>query len=611
MRGRPSARQSNDRARDLMRDLQRALRRESWGQNVLQLAWTAGPVTYLALQGGYLLGYGRTAPGELFVYFGAYTIIAGFAAIFVRLIYQATKGRQAERDTQTLRDCLDRLPRLLLHARDVALTACNEEDARLLAAKHLLANPDASEPAVVTAVQDLGGSNDMAAAVQRIEVYRRNGMPSRIPVERSRVEAELARLGQALESKSPDTARLLHERMHGRAPGKRQGRLRTEGFIERALAAESEDDEHLMSLVDVEEIVTFTIEMLVGRHLPQITFYFVGDRVVGNAWNELERARREFRSRLRSRNSRLRITAEHLSERMEGVVTSMARMQHLPQLRDQIVAAIDAWTAECDDPARPRLSRSSLEALRRTVASYRYLEQADSSLHRSHQRMVAAMERYRDAVRQRSSGARPTIGFADEKSSRLSSAVRIREGEIGLEERSRVALARSVRTILERRELWDDWPIRPDEHMVLAVSVEILAAIEDHIPLYRPEVQQAVELCRAPTIEALEPGLSADVRAGWTAALVDEVEENLPEYALRRVEQLVRFHAMHLSDAACSRIAERFRIDVEMLRRLDREVATTETPWSRRPMQIPRRAHELRRVVERAGAPRGRSNRSR
>ncbi|MFW5784139.1 MAG: hypothetical protein ACOCY8_06445, partial [Spirochaetota bacterium] len=130
-----------DRTRDLLRDLQRALRRESWGRNVLQIAWTAGPVTYLALQGGYLLAYGEPAPQALILYFGAYTVIAGFVGVLVRIIYQITRGRDVERGTRVLRDCLDQLPRLLLAARDEAIAAYSEEDARIVAAKHLLANP--------------------------------------------------------------------------------------------------------------------------------------------------------------------------------------------------------------------------------------------------------------------------------------------------------------------------------------------------------------------------------------------------------------------------------------------------------------------------------------
>ncbi|HJK97804.1 MAG TPA: hypothetical protein RMF84_11305, partial [Polyangiaceae bacterium LLY-WYZ-14_1] len=79
--------------------------------------------------GGYLLGYGEAAPASLFVYFGVYTIIAGVVAILVRLIYQVTRGRDVERGTRVLRDCLDQLPRLLLAARDRALESYTAEDA--------------------------------------------------------------------------------------------------------------------------------------------------------------------------------------------------------------------------------------------------------------------------------------------------------------------------------------------------------------------------------------------------------------------------------------------------------------------------------------------------
>ncbi|MFW5743890.1 MAG: hypothetical protein ACOC2D_11505 [Spirochaetota bacterium] len=589
----PGRSAGQDRARELVRDINRALRRESWGRNIIQLAWTAGPVTYLALQGGYLLGYGQPAPPALFIYFGAYTIIAGVVAILARLIYQITRGRDVERGTRILRDCLDQLPRLLLAARDAALASYSEGDARLLAAQHLLANPDATELAVAAAIRDLGGSRDLAYAFQRIEVFRRNGMPSRVEAERSRIEAEVDRLCGELDSRSPDTAALVRRRSHGQSPSKRRGRRRTEGFIERGLAAESEDNRRLMSLTDVEEILTFAMELLAGRSLLLVTFEFAGDRKIADAWAALERTRREFRARLRSRNSRLRIAAERLSSRLDGVVPSIARIRDLSELRDDVVAAIDAWTREFDRPRLRKLPRHEVEAFRRAMNAYRYLEQANDQLHRSHRRMVEAVRRYQAIVEARTSRDE-TIGFAVDGGD----GVRITDSEIGLDERARIGLARAIRSILEHADAWKTESIDLAAADIQGAAVEILSAIEDRLPLYRSDVQQAIELSRAPTIESLEPGLSADVRAGWAAALIDEVEENHAEYALRRVAQLVRFHGLRLGDRARGRIADQFGIDRDALQALDRSAQRAESPWSRTPLQIPQRSPQMRRMLD-------------
>jgi hypothetical protein len=590
----PGKAAGQEKTRELVRDIHRALRRESWGRNILQLAWTAGPVTYLALQGGYVLGYCEPAPAALFIYFGVYTIIAGVVAILARLLYQITRGRDTERGTRVLRDCLDQLPRMLLAARDAALASYPAEDARLIAAKHLLANPDATELAVATAIRDLGGSRDLAYAFQRIEVFRRNGMPNRVQAERDSVANEVDRLCGQVAARSPDTAAMVERRSHGVGPSKRRGRPRTEGFIERALAAESEENERLMSLADVEEILTFAIELLAGRSLSLITFDFTGDRRVAEAWTALERTRREFRAKLRSRNRRLRIAAERVATRLDGVVPAMTRIRDLNELRDDVVAAIDAWARELERPRVRRIPRHEVEAFRRAAASYRDLEQASESLLRAHRRMIDNLERYRGVVDARSTPADESIGFAMDGGD----GVRISESEIGLDERSRIGLARAIQRVLVEAGVWKSETPGVGPNDMLRMAVDILSSIEDRIPLYRSEVQQAVELSRAPTIESLEPGLSADVRAGWAAALVDEVEDNEPEYALRRVEQLVRFHGLRLTDRTRRKISEQFGIGLDDLRALDSTTSRAETPWARAPLQIPARTPRLRAVLD-------------
>lgn len=585
------------RTAEFLRDFQRALRRESWGRNIIQLAWTAGPVTYLALQGGYLLGYGQSAPHALFVYFGAYTIIAGAVAILVRVIHRATRGRVEEHGTRILRDCLDQLPRLLLAARDQALESYSREDARLLGAKHLLSNPDASEAAVATAVQGLGGSSDLAEVFRRIEVYRGNGMSSRVKDERTAAAADIEKLVAGLRERSPDTAALVEQRSFGRPPSKRRGRVRTEGFIERALAAESEDNARLMSLSDVEEVLTLAIELLVGRSITLVSFDFSGDRQIAEAWASLERARRDFRARLRARNSRLRIVAERLSDRMAGVVPSIARISNATVLRDEVLRALDGWASELSTAGSP--DRRQTDAFRRAIAAYRALEQASRNLHRSHAELLSTYRRYGETVGARSAAEAGAVGFAVDGGD----GVKIAESEWSLSERRRLAFSREIRRVLLAAGVWKHEPVAIDADAMLGIAVDVLSAAEEHVPLYRPDIQQAIELSRAPTIESLEPGLSPDVRAGWVIALVDQVEQDIAAYAARRVERLVRFHGLKLGPRTRARLVERFGIDPRSLESISLAPVDSDSPWSRPPMQVPDRSEKLRRLADRTARP--------
>ncbi|MGC9311733.1 MAG: hypothetical protein ACP5IA_03500, partial [Sediminispirochaetaceae bacterium] len=179
---------------DFLRRVVRAARKESWGRTVIQLAWTAGPVTYLALQGGYHLGYGTNAPSRLFIYFAMYTAIAGLFAILMRFLYQVTRGQELEKGEEALSRCLARLPELILLARNETLLYYDEENRKLLAAKYLLENPDAVTETIKTAVMDIGGDPAVAQAAQQIEIYRRNGLYARIEDERTRVSDRLERI---------------------------------------------------------------------------------------------------------------------------------------------------------------------------------------------------------------------------------------------------------------------------------------------------------------------------------------------------------------------------------------------------------------------------------
>ncbi len=563
-------------AHKLFRGLGRAVRSEGIGRTVLRLAWTAGPVTYVALQVGYYIAYGEPVPATIFFYFAGYTLVAGLTAVLVRVVYRATRGVQLEEDRASLERCLAALPPLLLRARDTALSAYDEQSARLIAARHLLQNPDATELAVSSAIRELGGSRDLAYSFQRIEVFRRNGMSSMVEAEYRGVSNEVGRLVEELAHSAPVTARLVADRAMGNPPSKSVGHERVEGFIERALAADSTDDTSLLTLADIEEIMGLAIELLSGREFPMVLFRFQGDRQASEAWSELERTRREYRTRLRSRNSRLRVLGELLAERIPEYLPAAPSLTAIPQLLTAVVEALESWARNLRGPRLRRRQQTEIEGFRRAVSVYRKLEEADRALVRCHARLAQSARHYRQLISQYSS----PIDRPAQVARWIGSLFGVERKEIKLTEQQRFVCARRVDAIIQTLGR------AATEEALRAVAVEIISSFESYIPFYRTEVQQAIELSRSPSFSSIEPGLSRKVLVDWVTALVEELDDSPQEYYVRRITQLVRYHGLVLNERNRTAIARQLGLEEQLLAPGELIHQQPETPWAQPPARV-------------------------
>jgi hypothetical protein len=573
--------------KQLMRGLKRAVQSEGIGRTAVRLAWTAGPVTYLALQGGYYIAYQQPVPTPIFFYFAGYTVVAGLAAVLVRIVYRATRGERIEQDQRALDRSLGVLPGLVLHARDHALAGYDEESARMIAARYLLQNPDATELAVSSAIRDLGGSRDLAYSFQRIEVFRRNGMYSRVKVESQSIERDVEALTAQLIERSPITAQLVADRAAGLPPRKASGRRRVEGFLERALAADSIDDSTLLTLADIEEILGLAIEILSGRSFPLVLFHFEGDNRPRAAWNELERARREYRTRLRARNSRLRLVAEILSKRLPDYLPGTPRLTAVPQLISAVSAALESWAGSLNG-LRFRFTRDTdIETIRKAISAYSQLEEADRQLSRCHKRLVSTARAYQDLIHLSSSREK----HDSQVQQWIGAQFRMEQKEISLQESQRLMFARKTDETIA-----DLGPARTADELRSA-AVDIIGHLEAFIPLYRTEVQQAIELSRAPTFSSIEAGLSRKVLVDWVTALVAEVDGSPQEYYVGRIMQLTRYHGVVLDDRSRPAIARQLNIDPALLITESTVGEANETPWAQPLARVPELSASLTEAV--------------
>lgn len=544
-----------------LRGVSRAARKEALGRTILKLAWTAGPVTFLALQGGYFIGYGHAAPAPLWYYFGGYTIIAGLVAVALRVAYNATRGEQIEEGRAALSRLMRVLPHMIVRSRNENLAYFDEENRRILAAWELLDDPDASPHSVEVSISILTGSEELAQAAARIESYRRRGLQVLIDDERSRVCEPLGEALSQLETWSPQLRRLIERRMHGEAPQMSRGRARTAGFIERILTSGEYEDYSLMTIKDSEEAFILALELLAGREFPYLRPEYIGGRVFMEASRTLDRARRIYRSAVYARNSRLRILMELLAE-ADAVQQLAPTMPHLTDPRElskSVYVALEhevQGLAATAPAARDRATvRQRAYRLRKAADLYRRFYKENEIVVRRYADLVGAEKRYRDAHERSGKSFTPKlIGRTDK-----GYGIRIRKHTLALVEEDRLDLARRIATIFP--ESWASI----DRLRVKETAFRVLAELSRRLHLDRWDIQFAVETNNSSYVSYLDPGLSAQTRAGWIVSIVNDVRWD-PVPPLRRLARiLVAYHEMDLDQDSVYTLAGEFGVAPEDL----------------------------------------------
>ncbi|MGB0361116.1 MAG: hypothetical protein ACPGEF_06895, partial [Endozoicomonas sp.] len=286
---------------------------ERWSVIILQYAWTAGPVTLMAAYFGYYFAYGVLMPLERVFYFLGYSIIAVVLGMSYKLFHNMTHGRQAIKDRLNRLYLIDQLPELIYKVRDLGQVNMTEEQRRFHSAGILLRKLDLGPEWVATAIEDLTGNQVLARQAERIEIFRRAGLFSRMQdiITEARDASEEA--FQTLNEHHPRTAESMKNRLNGIVMRPHQGQRREPLFIERILSAIEEGNENLMTLHDVEEMLTLCFELICGREIPYLKIEYTGHWDLAKALDKLEEERNDLRISRARVYSRLKALNTYLS----------------------------------------------------------------------------------------------------------------------------------------------------------------------------------------------------------------------------------------------------------------------------------------------------------
>ncbi|MBK1735394.1 hypothetical protein CKO15_08875 [Halorhodospira abdelmalekii] len=608
----------HDRTDQQLQRWQRVLRRTRLSSNLLSLAWTAGPVTALGLTGGYMVAYGKLPHTQLLIYFVTFSVLSGVIGLLAKIVYDSTWGSNKERAQAEVEKAIDRLGELILATRDLDVESLEGNARRFEAARQLLRRIDLSPEGVALASEDLTNDRELGRFLAQIDNYRRCGLRSRIRDLNIRYEEHFTAVYERIRHEAPLAAAALRDRFYGHVPRLRDGIPRNEAFIERALAAFTEQNALLLTMSDVEEMLGLAFELLNGREITILSFTYGGRWRFAKAFEALERARSRYRLALAASDNRLRALAAHLVEegalpyeRAAEELPSATLLERITAVMNQLKRRIDAYHRYAQHRRLTREQRTELRQRARTlstaVALYRAAHEAIQTLGSAHAELIRASQAW-DALTQQQYSPDSTLRIGP---GRL--GLRIVERTLSLDEEAcedvshkllaylgeepdrRVsgshqahpyAASQSIAPLHER--------LTPSSARDLAIEVAL--ALEPHIQLSAPEVQRGLAATQASYLGDLEPGMSTREKRRLGEAMAHNVADDLGRAAEQLALALVRHYHVELTEEAKHFLEERYGARPAVLETIARSQVTDQgtqiSLLSRRPPPVrpPRRS---------------------
>ena len=576
----------------------RAPHTEPWSIIILQNAWTAGPVTLLAASAGYYIGYGTRMPLDRTLYFIGYSIVAIFLGIGTRLLYSMTHGRKVERDRNNLLSVIDRIPELIYMVRDLAQRNMTEDARRIHSAGILLRKLDLGPEWVSTAVEDLTGDAILAHQAEQIEIFRRAGLYHRM---RDLVEAAAEtrdQVYQSLKEHHPRTAEALNNRLLGIVTRPHEGLPREALFIERILTASERDNEELMTLHDVEEMLTLCFELICGREISYLKIEYTGSWDLAKTLDKLEQERNDFRisrARVYSRLKALTTWLNSLDTQTEvisgnglsGQILLNSAITALDNLSLQLRSARDLTRNTGKYVMELQIKRQQFD---KALQLYNEAHRAYLKLGRDSSRLKKALKNWQEL----------TTNYQDSQSENLKRSLIISEQTIALDDDAKVEVANHLENFLResrlRRDSQRGKSALPSgtkdltEIRARELAIELATILDPFIHLHDPQIQRAIESANASSLAIIEPGMSAKAKATMGEALASAVDKDLGASAEKLAQNLIRYYRVPLSERTIGFLVRKYQADRKRLQ----FIARFESPLSARyslenvsPIEVP------------------------
>lgn len=562
------------------RRLKRSLNKVKWSHSLMQIFWTAGPVTTIGLIGGYYIGYGTMPSIQLLIYFVSFTVFSGLVGLVAKVVYDGTRGHLEERSSRDILDVTDKLSDLILVARDKVVQTYEGDARNREAALQLLRRIDLTPYGVNIAFSDLTGNREIGEIMGKIYTYRRIGLQTKVREIYSAYQDQIHEIAESLSKKSPAAARELKLWFTGNTSGRlKYGVPREKQFLQRIMSAIENNNPYLMTFRDVEEMMVLAFELTSGREIPTLTFGYSGKWKYAKALDELERNRSKLRVAQAKGSNRMRALSAYLIETGFAEPDDMPEGIGMNELIDKITKILDDISSRIfSSITSPFIENSDLESLTEIMATsvglYTLAHEGYKETGKRHKEFKAASEKWHDVLENISDQSN------DLKINKGRRGIQIKENIIVLDEVAKLDVCRHLSWYFRKEDinnksysLFSSFN-KKGSMAARRLAIEIAVALEPHIHLSKPEIQRNINATKAIYLGGLSPDMSSVQKQelGWRMAR--EADNGLNIAAIRLAETLVWQYRADLSDESIDFL----RINYNASRKALERIANKEKP---------------------------------
>ncbi len=547
-----------DRGESRINKLTREAVSKTTTQKVVELAWTAGPVTLIASIGGYYLGHGKALPKETLVFFIAYTVIAGVVGLAAHMINRLARGARQEQVEQQVTGVMANLPDRVLQLRNIQLEMLEPDQRRIEAARILLQDVDLGPRWLATAINNLGGSARLVRAAEEIDIYRRAGMHILATDIQASHRLEIEQLYSSHLQDNPALAQSIKAWFEGEGVDPKAGIPRSKYFIERIFAAIDDDDEALMTIDDVEEVFTLLFELLCGRRIPMLAFNYTGTSKLTRETDRIEERRYKYRLARAKAYSRLLAVATFLCDQLDDVslttrigITGNQLLAFCDTNIDSLVGRIKR-----KEPDEKRLKG----VLERALDLYHQAYIANQKTDLEHKEFLAIVAKWKRLIE-----SQPVSEVAFYGDTETRSGLQITEDVIYLSDRKKLQVVQSLSRFSESPHRLHETPINRLQN-AKQLAVRIALALDEVIAIRRPEVQRAIDNAQAINMGVFERGLSSQTKIGLGEALAKEIQKDMASAAQALATAIYRYYGLKLDDQSQQQLAGRYGVSLNALK---------------------------------------------
>ena len=199
----------------LINNVKQEIKNEHWYWHVINLAWTAGPVTFIAVYAAYYVGYGQLTSIKTIIYFGLYTILAGLLAIIFQTFKNASINQKLTDFKYELNHVIDRMLVYIYFCKEEQILSLPENQRGMMAAWQVLNSTISDIEIIKHAVYLCTKQKKLEEAIGYIEFFRHQGFPNLLMDVYASVEDPLNKAIENIEPTFPSLAKTLQKRFKG------------------------------------------------------------------------------------------------------------------------------------------------------------------------------------------------------------------------------------------------------------------------------------------------------------------------------------------------------------------------------------------------------------